>query len=66
MTPPDPQRDTGAAGLAVRPYKPRCHFGRAHSWVADPHLASEDEETYQCWDCGAVSSNHPANREASK
>lgn len=52
--------ETGAAGLAVKPYKPRCHFGRSHSWLADPFPADDAEETYQCWNCGAVSSNHPA------
>lgn len=51
-------QDIGPAGIATKPYRPRCQFGGGHIWIAAP--TGDDrysEDVYQCSRCGAVSSN---------
>lgn len=50
--------EIGAAGLPIKPHKPRCLFGSSHSWIQ----RGEDEADSQCWICGRVSSAHPASK----
>lgn len=56
------ERTLARMGMTPVAYKPRCRFGRAHTWLRP---ASADEDQDFCTLCGVVSSIHPISREGS-